>query len=144
MTSVRDVAQYILSITGKISTWKLQKIVYYSQAWHLVWDEEPLFDDKIEAWANGPVCPRLYQIHKGNFLISTIRGADANRLSDNQRGTIDAVVSYYGERTGQQLSDLTHSEPPWQEARKGLSPRERGGSVITHESLAEYYGSLEG
>ena len=142
MTSVRDVAQYILSITGKITTWKLQKLIYYSQAWHLVWDEEPLFDEAIQAWANGPVCPRLYQIHKGNFVISTIRGSDTNRLSDNQRGTIDAVVDYYGKYTGQQLSDLTHSEPPWQEARKGLSPRERGESVITYESLSEYYGSL--
>jgi uncharacterized phage-associated protein len=142
MTSVRDVAQYILSITGKITTWKLQKLVYYSQAWHLVWDEEPLFDEEIKAWANGPVCPSFYQVHKGNFFISTVRGAAANRLSDSQLETIDIVVDHYGKYYGQQLSDLTHSEPPWQQARKGMLPRIRGNSIITLESMAEYYGSL--
>lgn len=140
MTSVRDIAQYILSITGKITTWKLQKLVYYSQAWHLVWDEEPLFDEEIKAWANGPVCPSFYQVHKGNFFISTVRGADANRLSDSQLETIDVVVDHYGKYSGQQLSDLTHSEPPWQQARKDIPPRVRGNSIITLESMAEYYG----
>ncbi|WP_307850044.1 MULTISPECIES: type II toxin-antitoxin system antitoxin SocA domain-containing protein [unclassified Saccharopolyspora] len=38
---------------------KLQKLVYYSQAWHLVWDERPLFDEPVQAWANGPVVPDL-------------------------------------------------------------------------------------
>ena len=142
MASVRDVAQYILSKTGEITTWKLQKLVYYSQAWHLVWDEEPLFDEEIKAWANGPVCPHLYQLHRGQFQISKVRGADANNLSDDQRETIGVVVDYYGKYSGQQLSDLTHSEPPWHDARKGLSVRERGSRAITLESMAEYYGSL--
>ena len=39
MASVRDVAQYVLSKTGKITTWKLQKLIYHAQAWRLVWDE---------------------------------------------------------------------------------------------------------
>ena len=34
------------------TSWKLQKLVYYCQAWSLVWDEEPLFEARIEAWAN--------------------------------------------------------------------------------------------
>jgi len=59
MANVRDVAQYILGKVGQTSTWKLQKLVYYSQAWHSVWEDEPLFDAGIEAWANGPVCPEL-------------------------------------------------------------------------------------
>ena len=142
MGSVRDVAQYILSKIGKTTTWKLQKLVYYTQAWHLVWDDEPLFDEEIQAWANGPVCPDLYNIHKGNFFISSVRGADYNRLRDNERETIDIVVDHYGKNTGQELSSLTHSERPWQEARKGLIPGEMGDKPITHDSLSEYYGSL--
>ena len=53
--SVYDVAAYIVKKTGQISTMKLQKMVYYCQAWSLVWDEKPMFKEKIEAWANGPV-----------------------------------------------------------------------------------------
>lgn len=142
MVPVVDVAEYILSETGKISTWKLQKLVYYCQAWHLVWDEEPLFDEEIQAWANGPVCPDLYEHHKGLFHISTLRGSK-DSLSKDERKTINVVAKHYGQYSGQQLSDLTHSEQPWQIARKGLSSSERGASVITHESLAEYYGSRQ-
>ena len=38
---VFDVAAYILQKTGSMTTMKLQKLVYYSQAWSLVWDEKP-------------------------------------------------------------------------------------------------------
>ena len=37
MGTVFDVAKYILSKTGSITTWKLQKLCYYSQAWALAW-----------------------------------------------------------------------------------------------------------
>lgn len=44
-----DVAAAILERTGPLDTFKLQKLVYYAQAWHLVWDNEPLFEEPIEA-----------------------------------------------------------------------------------------------
>lgn len=44
MANVLDVAAYVLAKRGPMTAMKLQKLVYYSQAWHLVWDEEPLFD----------------------------------------------------------------------------------------------------
>ena len=45
---------------------KLQKLVYYAQAWSLVWDEAPLFHARIEAWSNGPVAPALYREHRAD------------------------------------------------------------------------------
>lgn len=55
---VNNVARYILERQeGRVSTMKLQKLVYYAQAWNLVWDEKPLFNSRIEAWANGPITP---------------------------------------------------------------------------------------
>lgn len=142
MASVNDVAQYILSKTGQISTWKLQKLVYYSQAWSLVFDEKPLFDERIEAWANGPVCPSLYECHRGSFYITKIRGGTPGNLDDDARETIDKVIEFYGGFSGQKLSDLTHMESPWKNARGDLSPSDRGSNEITLESMAEYYGSL--
>ncbi|MBD5559274.1 MAG: DUF4065 domain-containing protein [Clostridia bacterium] len=44
-----------LEKTGPITTMKLQKLLYYAQVWSLVWDENELFPEKFEAWANGPV-----------------------------------------------------------------------------------------
>ncbi len=55
MASAHDVGKYVLEKRGSMTTWKLQKLVYYSKAWHLVWEGEPLFPEHIEAWANGPV-----------------------------------------------------------------------------------------
>lgn len=60
MANAFDVAKYILEVKGTMSTMKLQKLCYYAQAWSLVWDDKPLFDEEFEAWANGPVCRELF------------------------------------------------------------------------------------
>ncbi len=69
MTTIFNVAAYILNITGTITTMKLQKLVYYSQAYYLVTTGYPLFNEGFQAWRNGPVCPELFALHRGKFLI---------------------------------------------------------------------------
>jgi uncharacterized phage-associated protein len=140
--TAHDVASYILQKQGEITAMKLQKLAYYSQAWSLVWDEEPLFRDRIEAWANGPVLPSLYKLHKGLFKIKSWPKGDPSKLTRKQRETVDAVLKFYGDRSSQWLSDLTHRERPWLEARQGLLPGDAGTREISHASMAEYYGSL--
>lgn len=142
MARVFDVASYILSRRGSMTTWKLQKLVYYSQAWSLVWDERPLFPERIEAWANGPVCPDLYSAHRGQFRVESIGRGDLARLTGDEIETIDAVLDYYGDKPAQWLSDLTHAEAPWRDARGGLRPGASCCAEITHEAMAEYYESL--
>lgn len=144
MASVKHVAAYILQKTGPITAMKLQKLVYYCQAWSLVWDEEKLFSEKIEAWANGPVIPKLYECHRGEFKVSHILGIDSNsiKLKKNQKDTIEKVLDFYGNKSSQWLSDLTHQELPWMDARKGLSPGQRGNTEISCAAMAEYYESL--
>lgn len=148
MASVFDVARYILEKTGPLSTMKLQKLVYYSQAWSTVWDDppdSPLFEESMEAWVNGPVCPVLFESHKGRFKVdeTCFPQGDTANLSDNQKETIDAVIEFYGERSAQWLSDLAHREDPWKEARRGLPDTARGSVQITLDSMQEYYGNLE-
>lgn len=142
--SVFDVAAYILNEAGPMTHMKLQKLMYYAQAWSLVWDDTPLFTGKIEAWANGPVVPRLYQKLRGEFKVSRNALDDLRKNFPNvtQKETLDSVLNYYKGRSAQYLSDLTHLESPWRDARSGLAPGERGASVITHAMLVEYYGSL--
>ena len=142
MYSVHDVAKYIVKKCGNISAMKLQKLAYYSQAWSLVWEEHPLFKSKIEAWVAGPVIPALYSEHRGLFSVSKWALGDDTKLAKDDKETINAVIKYYGGKTAQQLSDLTHREAPWVDARKGIADGERGNTVITEAALAEYYGSL--
>ena len=143
MLSVFDVAAFILKKRGKMTAMKLHKLLYYAQAWSLVWDEKPLFSARIEAWANGPVVPHLYATHRGCFEVSNHNvSGDPTTLSNEQIATVEGVLEFYGDKSSQWLSDLTHSERPWREARIGLAPGERGKNEITHDVMAEYYGSL--
>jgi len=147
MATVFDVAKYVLELCSRahvlpITTWKLQKLIYYCQAWSLVWDDEPLFEEEIQAWANGPVCPELYKVHRGMLKISELGPGDSGHCDNNQRATIEVVWDHYSKKTAQYLSELTHQERPWKEARGTLQPGERGSNVITLESMAEYYGGL--
>ena len=139
-----DVAAYILREQGEMPAMKLQKLVYYSQAWSLVWDDKSLFRDRIEAWANGPVVRNLYKAHRGQYLLSSIPGGDPEKLNNVQRETVDAVLEFYGDKTSHWLSALTHMEDPWRNTRKeaGLLSGQRGKALISHASMAEYYSSL--
>ena len=121
---------------------KLHKLLYYSQAWSLVWDDEHLFRDRLEAWANGPVIPSVYRMHRGKFKVHTWSHGNSSALNEQQKETVDAVLEYYGDKSSQWLSDLTHEEDPWKNARAGLASSDRGSQQITLSSMAEYYSSL--
>lgn len=142
MADVNDVAAYIVGKLAPLTAMKLQKLVYYSQAWHLVWDEVPLFDNAIEAWMNGPVVYELYNAHRGRFTLTSWEG-EAARLTDSERETIDAVLDHYGKLSPRELSELTHREQPWQDARNGLEPTDRGSRAISLETMQEFYAGVE-
>lgn len=143
MANVFDTAKYILEICGEMSTMKLQKLCYYAQAWSLVWDDKPLFNEDFEAWANGPVCPELFFRTQGRFSVTAKdeTGGDED-LTDEQIATINEVVNYYGNHNAQWLSQLTHMEDPWNDARRGIHYNESSNNIITKESMALYYGGL--
>jgi uncharacterized phage-associated protein len=148
MAKVFDVADYILNSFGEMTAMKLQKIVYYCQAWHLAWTEQPLFEEKIEAWRNGPVVPALFELHKGQFKLQAgffrkKRKKDYS-LSDEEKDVINRVIRYYGSRDPHWLSQLTHMESPWKTARARSvnSEDDRSSEEITHQSMFEYYSAL--
>ena len=140
---VIDVADYILEKNGAMSAMKLQKLVYYAQAWHLVWEDKELFSEEIQAWANGPVVPHLYTLHQGIFSLEPkfFKGNLA-AISSESQDVIERVLGFYGDKDAQWLSDLTHMEDPWKKARVGLTDGERGSRVISNASMSEYYSSL--
>lgn len=139
---VFDVAAYVLEKMGAMTTMKLQKLVYYSQAWSLVWDEKQLFEEDIEAWANGPVVRDLFDYHRGMYEISAMPIGNPRLLNQEQQETIDAVLEYYGDKSAQWLIELAHMEDPWKQARRGLQPLERGNRVMSLDMIADYYSSL--
>ncbi len=86
MATVFDVAAYILEKYGSMPAMKLRKLVYYSQAWSLVLDNAPLFNEKIEAWINSPIVPALYKHLKDEFMITPeMTGGNSSALKEAQR-----------------------------------------------------------
>jgi len=142
MTTVHDVAAYIVKRLAPVSVVKLQKLVYYSQAWSLVWEDRPIFRARIEAWSNGPVIPELYRHHRHQFQVKEWPLGKPANLDQDDRATVNAVIKYYGKRSPQWLSELTHMERPWLLARRGLAPGDIGNREITLNSMLDYYGNL--
>ena len=144
MASVFDVAKYILHIKGALSTWKLEKLCYYSQSWELAWTAIPIFGEDFEAWANGPVCPELFHAHQGRYIIAEneLPRGDRNNLTDAQKADIDIVLRDYGDMDPYDLRELSHTEAPWKNARGNLPEGARCNNIITKDSMGEYYGSL--
>jgi uncharacterized phage-associated protein len=147
VASAEDVAAYILARHGEpMTAMKLQKLVYYAYAWHLVWDESRLFDEPIQAWANGPVVPGLYGAHRGSLTVdgAMFPGGRPDDLTASERETIDAVLDAYGGKSAHELSELTHREQPWRAARRraGLGVGDRGEAPILDADMFEFYDGL--
>lgn len=131
MTTATDVAELIKSKMPGVDKLKLQKLVYYTQAWSLAWRRAPMFNDPIEAWRHGPVVRDVYEGKPG----------DASRVQGDELTVVDVVLAHYGTHSGAWLRDLTHREPPWRDARKGLSPEQRSNRQIPLDSLRAFYRS---
>ena len=143
-TSVVDVSKYILHRKGEMTTMKLQKLVYYSYSWHLVWTGTQLFPEKFQAWKNGPVCYPLFDLHRRKFKLSEseLQPGDISRLSDEEISSIEIVLDSYGKLSSGQLSDLTHSEDPWREARFSISGIEIENSDISDQAIFDFYSKM--
>jgi uncharacterized phage-associated protein len=150
MANVYDVAEHILSKAGPMTAMKLQKLVYYSQAWHLAWTEQPLFLEKIQAWRDGPVVQELFDLHKGQFRIEPgffsdlIKPQVIQKLSKDDQDIVNRIVNYYGKHDPHWLSQLTHLEDPWKNARAKCraGDQDHSSEEISHQSMFEYYSSL--
>lgn len=129
-----------------ISPLKLQKLVYYAQAWHLAVFNQPLFNEPIQAWVHGPVVPSLYQRFKDNCRDCLIdvraNGLKMAHFSTETEDLLNEVYSIYGEHSASYLEQLTHREMPWIRARKGIPLYHRSEEVITVESMIDYYKAL--
>lgn len=142
--SIFDVAKYILENCSDMTTWKLQKLCYYAQAWTVAWGEPRLFNEDFQAWSNGPVCPELFHAHQGMYRISSkdLLIGDSSRLSECQKENVDIILRDYGNMLPFDLREQTHGEAPWKDARGDLPDGAPSKAVITVDAMGAYYGSL--
>ncbi|MGL5014810.1 MAG: Panacea domain-containing protein [Bacteroidales bacterium] len=150
--TANNIADYLLATyysyegdSDNISHLKLQKLLYYCQAWHLTAFGTPLFDDEIQAWAHGPAIRSVFDRFRGYQIYDIINTEGIKctlELTENAKAIIDEVMEVYGKHTGRYLEALTHSEAPWIDARAGLEDCQAGNNIITHEAMISFYSKM--
>ena len=147
--SAKVIAKYFIwkaSKEGKkISNKKLQKLLYYAQAWNLVFHYTPLFNDDIVAWILGPTVRSVYNQFKKlgfNPISITVDKKEIEALKDDK--VLNDVWEVYGKYDADYLETLTHSEEPWQIAREETEYDEISSNIITLDSMREYYSKRLG
>lgn len=123
---------------------KLQKLCYYTMAWGwALMDRDVASKGRFEAWVHGPVSPVLYKKYKayGWNQLPKVRGEPA--IPADIKELLEAVWLTYGGKSGNELEALSHSEKPWIEARKGLSPSDICQNAINPDIMKDYYNSIK-
>lgn len=145
MCKAIKVANKLLEIANQngdlITNLKLQKLLYYAQAFYLVNNNgKKLFDDDIQAWQYGPVVPSVYQEYKkfNSYPIDFSKVKDRKfNFTKNQLNYLSDFANEYFRYSATELVTKTHEEQPWKTAvAKGFN------SVIDTSEMYEYYSKL--
>jgi uncharacterized phage-associated protein len=134
MLSAHDVARELRQRLPDAGDVKIHKLAYYCQGWHVAWAGEPMFQEPIEAWTNGPVVAGLWHAEKRNRPFPP-----AQRLGDEHVAVVDYVVSRYGGYTGRELVRRTHLEDPWRDASENEDTFATANPEITHDALRAWF-----
>jgi uncharacterized phage-associated protein len=131
------VAKYIVK-SLPVDNLKLQKLLYYSQAVHLVLnDKAPLFPEVIEAWDYGPVIPPVYHEYKPCGFDILPPADEPASLDIIEIRAVDMALACFGEMSGPALINQTHGEPPWKDNYRPGRP----SRVISLDSMYGFFKS---
>jgi uncharacterized phage-associated protein len=144
MHSALDVAAWFLNDVDRkagdsITNLKLQKLVYYAQAWAVALLGRPLFSEPVEAWAHGPVVDAVYQEYKAHGFDSLPRSRRKHQFAPEERVVLEDVQGVYGEHSATFLEALTHGERPWQMAWGNRPATGRSRREIPLAEMREFY-----
>lgn len=135
MDKIIDVAGYIVKkykeITGEqLDVMKLHKLLYFTQRESFAVIGRPAFEGTFEGWKYGPVCREVRENYcEGEIIIPT------NEISDEIQYIANNVILEYGSLASWKLSELSHKDSSWKNARIGLAPDENGCVPLSLEDI---------
>lgn len=139
MITAAELAKRIVPGIGEMTTFHLQKLLYYCQAWSLGRTGIPVFADAIVAYPNGPVVASVFEMHRG---LRWVRSSSFEQIpsaeplpADVDQSVVDTLAFYAG-LSADQLVQLTHAESPWMDA---YAQGEK--TVITHDAMRTFYAN---
>lgn len=149
MNTAFEIAEWFLCAVDResgdvITHLKLQKLLYYAQAWSLVLLKKPMFNEEIQAWAHGPVVPEVYRIYSTYKMDNIPAPEDCPEgIEEDYKEVLQEVMQTYGIYEAKYLEKLTHQEEPWKEARNGISLEARCTTPISLKTMQEYYTKMQ-
>lgn len=122
---------------------KLQKLLYYAQAWHLALFDKPIFEEDFQAWVHGPVSPSQYKRFKDYKWMPILEeGITRPNLSADLEKHLMEIIDSFGTESATALELMTHSERPWLDARGDLPHDANSEAIISKEAMQTYYKSM--
>lgn len=142
-STVADFLLYESRERGELLTnLKLQKLLYYSQAWYLAIYNTPLFDEDFEAWIHGPVEPSQYhrfsRFRWQNITDDIVRPCFEKQVSDH----LLEILDVFGSESAVALELMTHQEAPWIDARGDLPAEYSSKNIISKDSMGHFYKKM--
>lgn len=139
-----DIANWFIEQFDKnagdvITHLKLQKLLYFAEAWTQLLLDRELFDENIEAWAHGPVVREVFNEFQGAGWQPLTASSDIIDFDKDVTGVLEQVLDAYGNVSAKTLEYMTHSDRPWIEARGALAPEARCSNIISKESIKDFF-----
>lgn len=139
-------ANYLLrscSDRGELLTpLKLQKLMFYADAWHMVIFDTELTSEKFQAWVHGPVALTQYHRFKEYKWKPISEDVQIPRYPEETINFLEEIVDIFGSEPAVALEMMTHQELPWIEARKGLADDEPCSNYISKDTTKKFYGEI--
>lgn len=148
MDNIYDISKWLInnsegmSSPSKDGNLKLQKLLYYANAIHLVAYDSPLFHNVIEAWAEGPVVKDAYVAYRYNKLWNKTD----YEISKRTEGVLETILDMFGDFSARELVNMTHDEMPWKQHEENIKFEEDSYNyiVIPPEDIKEFYTPIFG
>lgn len=145
--TAKAIAQWILGLIDReagdsITHLKLQKLLYYAQAWALVMLGHPLFTEDFQAWAHGPVVESVFDEYKSYRWDAIPEPSGFTQVDDETKDHLAMILEVYGDFSAKHLEKMTHNEGPWKDARGDLPPEARSNAIISKQSMQQFYSGL--
>lgn len=136
MERIIDVAQYIYEEYKRqsgevIDEMKLHKLLYLAQRESLAITNEPLFSEVFDGWKYGPVSKEVRTLYTEDGMYYE----DKRPLSAAATYIVKNVILQYGGLASWKLSEISHKEISWQNARKNLAPGENGNKPLSIDDI---------
>ncbi|UWQ16255.1 Panacea domain-containing protein [Jannaschia sp. M317] len=121
---------------------KLQKLMFYADAWHMALYGSEITSERFQAWVHGPVALSQYHRFKEYRWRPILDDIERPDFSQATAQHLCEIVDVFGVETGPALEVMTHQEQPWIEARGGIPDDQPSNAFIDKTTTKEFYASL--